>query len=43
MVAARLLGAEFSMTLHGSDLLLQGTYLDAKLENCAILSDGVGV
>ena len=35
MVAARLLGVEFSMMLHGSDLLLHGTYLDAKLENCA--------
>ena len=35
MVAARLLGVEFSMTLHGSDLLLHGAYLDAKLENCA--------
>ena len=35
MVAARLLGVEFSMTLHGSDLLLHATYLDAKLENCA--------
>ena len=35
MVAARLLGAEFSMTLHGSDLLLHGTYLDSKLDNCA--------
>ena len=35
MVAARLIGVEFSMTLHGSDLLLQGTYLDVKLENCA--------
>ncbi len=34
MVAARLLGVEFSMTLHGSDLLLHGVYLDAKLENC---------
>ncbi len=34
MVAARLLGVEFSMTLHGSDLLLHGTYLDTKLENC---------
>ncbi len=34
MVAARLLAVEFSMTLHGSDLLLHGTYLDAKLENC---------
>jgi len=35
MVAARLLGVEFSMTLHGSDLLLERAYLDVKLENCA--------
>jgi colanic acid/amylovoran biosynthesis glycosyltransferase len=35
MVAARLLGVEFSMTLHGSDLLLHDTYLDLKLESCA--------
>jgi glycosyltransferase involved in cell wall biosynthesis len=35
MVAARLLGVEFSMTLHGSDLLLHGTYLDVKLESCS--------
>lgn len=35
MAAARLLGVEFSMTLHGSDLLLHGTYLDLKLENCS--------
>jgi colanic acid/amylovoran biosynthesis glycosyltransferase len=34
MVAARLLGIRFSMTLHGSDLLLHGIYLDTKLENC---------
>jgi len=34
MVAARLLGVEFSMTLHGSDLLLHRAYLDTKLENC---------
>jgi colanic acid/amylovoran biosynthesis glycosyltransferase len=34
MVAARLLGVSFSMTLHGSDLLLNGAYLDTKLENC---------
>ena len=34
MVAARLLGASFSMTLHGSDLLLHGVYLDTKLKNC---------
>lgn len=34
LVAARLLDAGFSMTLHGSDLLLHGTYLDAKLAGC---------
>jgi len=34
MVAARLLGVDFSMTLHGSDLLLNGAYLDTKLRNC---------
>ncbi len=34
MVAARLLGVSFSLTLHGSDLLLHGTYLDTKLANC---------
>ncbi len=34
MVAARLLGVKFSMTLHGSDLLLHATYLDTKLESC---------
>jgi colanic acid/amylovoran biosynthesis glycosyltransferase len=34
MTAARLMGVKFSMTLHGSDLLLHGTYLDAKLQNC---------
>jgi colanic acid/amylovoran biosynthesis glycosyltransferase len=34
MVAARLLDVSFSMTLHGSDLLLHGMYLDTKLENC---------
>jgi hypothetical protein len=34
MVAARLLDAGFSMTLHGSDLLLHGTYLEVKLETC---------
>ena len=34
MVAARLLGVEFSLTLHGSDLLLDGAYLDVKLESC---------
>ena len=34
MVAARLLGIGFSMTLHGSDLLLHGAYLDVKLAEC---------
>jgi glycosyltransferase involved in cell wall biosynthesis len=34
MVAARLLGVSFSLTLHGSDLLLSGHYLEAKLANC---------
>jgi glycosyltransferase involved in cell wall biosynthesis len=34
MVAARLLGIGFSMTLHGSDLLLHEAYLDLKLSQC---------
>src|SRR5580704_8207846 len=34
MVAARLLGVSFSVTLHGSDLLLDGAYLDSKLKDC---------
>jgi colanic acid/amylovoran biosynthesis glycosyltransferase len=34
MVAARLLGVSFSLTLHGSDLLLDGAFLDMKLEDC---------
>ncbi|MFZ0279927.1 MAG: glycosyltransferase [Candidatus Sulfotelmatobacter sp.] len=34
LVAARLLGVDFSMTLHGSDLLLDGAYLDVKLKDC---------
>jgi colanic acid/amylovoran biosynthesis glycosyltransferase len=34
MVAARLLGISFSLTLHGSDLLLHGAYLDTKLKCC---------
>lgn len=34
MVAARLLRVSFSLTLHGSDLLLDGVYLDTKLKNC---------
>jgi colanic acid/amylovoran biosynthesis glycosyltransferase len=35
MVAARLLGIDFSMTLHGSDLLLHPAYLDLKLKHCS--------
>jgi colanic acid/amylovoran biosynthesis glycosyltransferase len=34
MVAARFLGIEFSMTLHGSDLLLHSAFLDTKLKHC---------
>src|SRR5277367_144382 len=34
MVAARLLGAGFGMTLHGSDLLIDPHFLDVKLKNC---------
>jgi colanic acid/amylovoran biosynthesis glycosyltransferase len=34
MVAARLLGISFSMTLHGSDLLQEAPYLDVKLAGC---------
>jgi len=34
MVAAKLLGAGFSMTLHGSDLLVRADYLDVKLKHC---------
>jgi len=34
MVAARLLGVSFSLTLHGSDLLRDSAYLEGKLENC---------
>jgi colanic acid/amylovoran biosynthesis glycosyltransferase len=34
MVASRLLGIDFSLTLHGSDLLLHAAYLDTKLDNC---------
>lgn len=34
MVAARFLGIGFSLTLHGSDLLLHAAYLDAKLKHC---------
>jgi colanic acid/amylovoran biosynthesis glycosyltransferase len=35
MTAARLLGVHFSMTLHGSDLLLHRAFLDFKLKDCA--------
>ena len=35
MVAARVLGVGFSMTLHGSDLLMHHAYLDSKLINCS--------
>jgi colanic acid/amylovoran biosynthesis glycosyltransferase len=34
MVAARLLGVGFSLTLHGSDLLIHGVFLDTKLNDC---------
>ena len=34
MTAARLLEIDFSMTLHGSDLLVRADYLDCKLQNC---------
>ena len=34
MVAARFLGITFSMTLHGSDLLLHPAHMDAKLAEC---------
>jgi colanic acid/amylovoran biosynthesis glycosyltransferase len=35
MVAARLLNIGFSMTLHGSDLLLDAAFLDLKLKQCS--------
>jgi len=34
MVAARVLNIPFSMTLHGSDLLIHAAYLDIKLKQC---------
>jgi colanic acid/amylovoran biosynthesis glycosyltransferase len=34
MIASRLLGVGFSMTLHGSDLLVHAAHLDAKLQAC---------
>jgi colanic acid/amylovoran biosynthesis glycosyltransferase len=36
MVAARVLEIDFSMTLHGSDLLIHAAYLDIKLKNCKL-------
>ena len=35
MVAARVLGISYSLTLHGSDLLVRHAYLDIKLEQCS--------
>ena len=34
MVAARVLGVGYSITLHGSDLLIHRAYLDLKLKHC---------
>ncbi len=34
MAAAKLLGIDYSLTLHGSDLLTHVAYLDTKLEHC---------
>lgn len=34
MVAARVLGIGYSFTLHGSDLLVHGAFLDTKLAHC---------
>jgi colanic acid/amylovoran biosynthesis glycosyltransferase len=34
MVAAKLLGISYSLTLHGSDLLLHARYLDTKIGEC---------
>ena len=34
MTAARLLEIDFSLTLHGSDMLVRADYLDCKLQNC---------
>ena len=35
LVAARFLGIPFSMTLHGSDLLVHASYMETKLRECA--------
>lgn len=34
LVAARLLGTGYSLTLHGSDLFVQHAFLDTKLQSC---------
>src|SRR5207244_2529735 len=34
MVAARMLGIPFSMTLHGSDLLMHAAHMNTKLREC---------
>ena len=34
MIAARILGAGYSLTLHGSDLLIHHAFLSTKLTNC---------
>ena len=36
MVAARLLRIPYSLTLHGSDLLVRPAFLDIKLRHCAV-------
>jgi colanic acid/amylovoran biosynthesis glycosyltransferase len=36
MVTARLMNVPFTMTLHGSDILLDPAYLDLKLEFCEV-------
>jgi colanic acid/amylovoran biosynthesis glycosyltransferase len=35
MIATRLLKISYSLTLHGSDLLIDGVYLDVKLKHCS--------
>jgi len=35
MIAARILHARFSITLHGSDLLVRADYIDVKLAECS--------
>ena len=38
MVCARILGIGYSLTLHGSDLLVDDNFLDIKLAHCAFCS-----